>query len=216
MLKIFALIFVFCTTMIFAAPLSNVRTKALPGTVALTFDDGPSPIYTPQILKILKENGVHATFFVVAGNAKAHPELLKEIVANGNAVGNHSMTHPMLTRMSNKQLQYQIVKSKEIIQKIIGKPPVCFRPPFGVTNKHIKSIIQANNMVQVPIGYNTFDYNSPGVQKIVNAVLQHAHSGQVFLLHDGYKHRQQTVQALPEIIKGIRAKGLGFSVICMN
>ncbi len=191
-----------------------VRTTPLPGTVALTFDDGPSPKYTPQVLRILKQYGIHATFFVVAGNAKRHPEMIKAILADGNTVANHSMTHPKLTQISGKRLQREVGGAKAVITKLSDYPPACFRPPFGLTNARVKSVIEENGMIQVPIGYNSFDYARPGVKKIIHNVVSHAHSGVVVLLHDGYVGKQQTVDALPGIIKGIRQKNLGFSMIC--
>src|SRR3990167_4345866 len=206
MLSIF---FGFCV----AKPLDQVEWQAKPGTVALTFDDGPSPIYTPKILKILKENDVHATFFVMGWAAKKYPELIKQMIAEGNAVASHTDSHPKLTQISEKKLQHEIIYPKEVIKSIIGKPPVCLRPPFGIGNKRVESVIRTHGMIMVPMGFNSFDYERPGVAKLTQWVIKNSHSGMVILLHDGYKSRQQTVDALPEIIKGIRAKGLGFSVI---
>src|SRR5580765_6669100 len=78
----------------------TVRTKPLPGTVTLTFDDGPSPVFTPQILAILKKYNIKATFFMVGASAKKYPELVRAVLADGHAVGNHTWTHPMLTKIS--------------------------------------------------------------------------------------------------------------------
>lgn len=203
------------TTTAFGAN-QQIRTTPLKGTVALTFDDGPSPKYTPQVLKILKQYGIHATFFVVAGNAKRHPKLIEAILADGNTIANHSMTHPKLTRISAKRLQYEVGGAQKVITKLTGKPTACLRPPFGLTNKRVKAVIEKNGMIQVPIGYNSFDYTRPGVKKLIHNVVSKAHSGMVVLLHDGYVGKQQTVDALPGIIEGIKKKGLGFSMICMN
>jgi peptidoglycan/xylan/chitin deacetylase (PgdA/CDA1 family) len=202
------------TTAIYAKPLSQVRWKAKKGTVALTFDDGPNPTYTPQILDILKKYNVKATFFVMGWAAKKYPKIMQEIVANGNAVASHTWSHPMLTRISQKQLYKEIVRPKVEIKKAIGKNPVCVRPPFGMGNKRVGAFIRKHGMIMVPMGFNSFDYKRPGYRKIASQVINNAHSGQVFLLHDGPKKREQTVKALPLIIKGIRAKGLGFSAIC--
>lgn len=205
----------FCIATAFGSS-QAVRTTPLKGTVALTFDDGPSPKYTPQVLKILKRYGIHATFFVVAGNAKRHPELIKAILADGNTIANHSMTHPKLTKLSANRLQWETGGAKKVISDVAGKPPACLRPPFGLTNDRVKAAIEKNGMIQVPIGYNSYDYARPGVNKLIHNVVSHAHSGMVVLLHDGYVGKQQTVDALPGIIEGIKKKGLGFSMICMN
>lgn len=186
----------------------------LPGTVALTFDDGPSPIYTPQILAILKKYDIKATFFVVGSNAKKYPEMIKAIHAAGHPINSHSMTHPMLTRLSNSALQYEIITPNKIIEEIINEKPLCLRYPFGVSNEHVRNSIRTAGMTPVPMGFNSFDYERPGTEKIISWVLKNVHSQQVILLHDGYDRREQTVAALPTIIEGIKKKGLGFSTIC--
>lgn len=206
--------FFFLSTFANAQKLSDVRWQALPGTVSLTFDDGPSPIYTPKVLKILKDNNIKATFFVMGPMAKKHPALIKQMVAQGHAVAIHTMTHPKLTKLSDKKLYYEIVSAKNIVRDIIGKPPVCLRPPFGLSNQHVKNFARSHEIITVPMGFNSFDYNNRGVGKLTKWVVANAVSKRVFLLHDGYHHRAQTVAALPNIINGIRKKGLGFSAIC--
>lgn len=191
-----------------------IETLPAPGTVALTFDDGPSPIYTPQILEILKKYNIKATFFVVGSNAKQYPELVKAIHDAGHPINSHSMTHPMLTKISDKTLQWEIKTPNTIVENIIGIKPLCLRYPFGASNEHVRSMIRANNMTPVPMGFNSFDYERPGTEKITSWVIKNAHSRQVILLHDGYDKREQTVEALPIIIEGIKKKGLGFSTIC--
>ncbi len=192
---------------------NHVKTLPDAGTVALTFDDGPSP-YTPQVLAILKKYNIKATFFLVGANAKKYPEYVKEIYAAGHNVDSHSYTHPMLTKISNTSLQNEVARPSEVIEKIIGVRPRCLRYPFGASNAHVREVIAANGMQPVPMGFNSFDYERPGTQKIIDWVLKNAHSRQVILMHDGYDKREQTVAALPAIIEGIKKKGLGFSAIC--
>ncbi|TAK79142.1 MAG: polysaccharide deacetylase family protein [Gammaproteobacteria bacterium] len=192
----------------------NVRKVAMPGTVALTFDDGPNPIYTRQILAILKKYDIKATFFMVGANAKLYPDVVKEIYEQGHVIASHSMTHPMLTRLNNAQLEYEVATPSKIIDGIIGKKPLCLRYPFGASNEHVREVIRENGMMPVPMGFNSFDYERPGTQKIIDWVLKNAYSQQVILMHDGYDKREQTVAALPAIIEGIQKKGLGFSTIC--
>ena len=198
----------------YAVSLSDVRVKPLSGTVALTFDDGPSPIYTPKVLAILKENHIKATFFVMGWAAKKYPALIRQMIAQGHAVANHTNSHKDLTRLSSKQLYAEVVGAKEKIRGVLGKPPVCLRPPYGKGNKRVAAYIRQQGMVMVPMGFNSFDYENRGVDRLVKWVVSNAKPGRVFLLHDGYSHRQQTVTALPKIIAGIRKKGLGFSAIC--
>lgn len=220
-----ALLFSF-PLMVFAAENSNisktttnstanslVRKIPLPGTVALTFDDGPSP-YTPQVLAILKKYNIKATFFVVGTNAQKYPEYIKAIHNEGHVIGSHTQTHPMLTKISEKQLVTEISEPSQIVNNIIGIKPKCLRYPFGASNEHVRDEIRAYGMEPVPMGFNSFDYERPGTQKIIDWVLKNSYSKQVILMHDGYDKREQTVAALPVIIEGIKKKGLGFSTIC--
>jgi peptidoglycan/xylan/chitin deacetylase (PgdA/CDA1 family) len=197
-----------------AKDLSQVQSTAQSGTVSLTFEDGPSPIYTPPILDILKKNNVKATFFVMGPLAKKFPKIIDRIVAEGHAVGIHTMTHPKLTRLNDSQLHYEVVGSRDIIQTILGKSPVCLRPPYGITNKHVENYVKANKLILVSTGFDSLDYQNRGVASLTERVINNAHSGQIILLNDGHFKRQQTVAALPHIIAGIRQKGLGFSAIC--
>lgn len=194
----------------------SIRTTPLKGTVALTFDDGPTKEFTPQILAILKKYNVKATFFMVGMNAKKYPELVKQILADGHSINSHSQTHAMLTKLNDTQLYQEVVTPQTIIFNIINQNPLCLRYPYGASNKHVRDFIRAQNIVPVPMGFNSFDYERPGTDKIVSWVLKNAYSGQVILLHDGFTARQQTVEALPRIIEGIQQKGLGFSQICLE
>lgn len=194
----------------------DVRKNPLPGTVALTFDDGPNPVYTPQILAILKKYNIKATFFMVGENARKYPEIVKLVLADGHAIDSHTLTHPMLTKLNDTQLHKEIAEPQEIISNIIGKKPVCLRYPFGASNEHVREAIRAQGITPVAMGWNSFDYDRPGVDKIVSNVVPYIHSGQIFLFHDGYDKREQTVAALPKIIDAIKKKGLGFSEICVS
>ena len=193
---------------------NDVRKTALPGTVALTFDDGPNPTFTPQILAILKKYNIKATFFVVGANAQQYPDLIKMIHEQGHVVASHSQTHPMLTKLSGAKLEYEIAEPSRIVEKIIGIKPKCLRYPFGASNQTVRDVIRQNGMTPTPMGFNSFDYDRPGTQKIVSQVLDHVYAKEVILMHDGFAKREETVEALPQIIEGIQKKGLGFSTVC--
>lgn len=194
--------------------LSTVNKLPQPGTVALTFDDGPNPVYTRQILATLKKYNIKATFFMTGANARKYPDVVKAIYAQGHTIASHTMSHPMLTKIPEKQLAYEIASPSQIITGIIGVKPKCLRYPFNDSNLHVREEIRANGMVPVPMGFNSFDYERPGTDKIVSWVLKNVYSRQVILMHDGYDKREETVAALPQIIEGIKKKGLGFSAIC--
>lgn len=198
-----------------AENLSAVHTIPIKGTVALTFDDGPTETFTPQILAILKKYNIKATFFMVGMNAQKHPELVKQVLADGHAIASHSQTHALLTKLSDDKLKNEIAEPQTIINDIIGKKPVCLRYPYGASNQHVRDVIRSEGILPVAMGFNSFDYERPGTAKIVDWVIKNAYSGQVILMHDGFAKREQTVEALPQIIEGIQKKGLGFSQICL-
>lgn len=207
-------VFTFFSVISYAEKLPATNTLPEKGTVALTFDDGPSPIYTPQVLAILKKYDIKATFFVVGANAKKYPDMVKAIHDAGHVIASHSMTHPMLTKISGHSLTYEIDEPSLIVNDIIGIKPKCLRYPFGASNEKVRTAIRADNMHPVPMGFNSFDYERPGTDKIIKQVLNNIYSKQIILMHDGYDKREQTVAALPTIIEGIKKKGLGFSTIC--
>ena len=153
---------------------------------------------------------------MVGVNARKYPEIVKMVLADGHAINNHSLTHPMLTKLSDAELHKEVITPSDIIEKIIGKRPACLRYPFGASNSHVREVIREAGMAQVPMGFNSFDYDRPGTDKIVSWVLKNTYSGQVILMHDGYDKREQTVAALPQIIEGAKKKGLGFSQICVG
>ncbi len=192
----------------------KTHTSALPGTVALTFDDGPHPLFTPKILDILQRYHIKATFFVVGVYAEQYPDLVKRIKAEGHSIASHSMTHPMLTKLSDSKLQWEITEASKVITQLVGNAPKCLRYPFGESNEHVRAAIRAHEMHPVTIGFDSYDILREGTQKMTQWVLKHALSTQVILLHDGFRQREQTVAALPAIIDGIQKKGLGFSTIC--
>lgn len=175
--------------------------------IALTFDDGPSPAYTPQILSILQDNGVHATFFCIGEQVQDNPTLVAQEVEAGHVVANHSWNHPDLTTLTDDQVHAQLSDTSNALQNADGKKPVFFRPPYGAINEDVQS--QAAQLSLKPILWNvdTLDWELPGSDKIVNTVLANASNGAVILMHDGGGDRSQTVAALPEIISGLKARG---------
>lgn len=194
-----------------------INTQPLPGSVALTFDDGPSFQYTPAILDILKKNHIHATFYIVGSEAKKFPNIIKKIIQDGNMVADHSYNHINLSKVSDEKLNFEIVGTQKLIYEMTGKTMVCFRPPYSVKSDKIESMALKNNMAIVYPGINSYDYKNLGVKQLVRRIVALSHSGSIFTFHDGAlsgEDRTQTLAALPEIIQGIKNKGLNFSTIC--
>lgn len=218
-----ALSFCFLALTSFAAGSANPNVEehgihkiADKGTVALTFDDGPTDKYTPQILAILKKYNIKATWFMVGNMVKEYPNIAKQVADAGMAINSHSLSHPLLTKISQTQLQHEVQDPQVIIFKATGKKPLCLRYPFGASNERVRAYIRSQGIVPMPMGFNSFDYDRPGVDKIVSQVLNNLHSGEVILMHDGFDKREETVAALPLIIEGIKKKGFGFSQVCVN
>jgi peptidoglycan-N-acetylglucosamine deacetylase len=194
-----------------------------PGLVALTFDDGPDPIWTPRILDILRRERVPATFFVVGENAVAEPDLLRRTIAEGHEIGNHTFTHPNLGLESADAARLEIAATERAIEAVTGHGTRLFRAPFmgdaePTTPDEIEPILAAQKLGYISVGLHVdpLDWQQPTSTAIVARTIAGAtghdplNSGQVVLLHDAGGDRQATVDALPEIIHGLRARGYRF------
>jgi peptidoglycan/xylan/chitin deacetylase (PgdA/CDA1 family) len=189
-------------------PLFNGNTRIR--EIALTFDDGPNPYYTPQVLAILQQCGVKATFFDVGYLVADYPNIVRQEYHQGNIVGNHSWSHPVLTDFSAQGIKSQLTSTTNIIQATIGVRPSFFRPPYGAINNTV--LAQARNLHYTTVMWDgsAEDWNLPGVNVIVGKTLYYARNGAILLLHDGGGNRAQTVAALPIIIATLRSRGYRF------
>ena len=176
------------------------------GVVALTFDDGPGP-YTSQVLAELRSLHVHATFFVIGRNAKQSPGIVRALRDAGMVVGNHSWSHPLLTKLDLARQRAQVRRTQDLLEATIGERPRFFRPPMWAWNRTTARVVAEEGMIGVLFSVDTRDWSQPGVTAIVRQALT-ARDGQIIALHDAGGDREQTVQALPLIVKGLRARGL--------
>jgi cellulose synthase/poly-beta-1,6-N-acetylglucosamine synthase-like glycosyltransferase/peptidoglycan/xylan/chitin deacetylase (PgdA/CDA1 family)/spore germination protein YaaH len=199
------------------------RTGYRPGSVALTFDDGPDPDWTPAILDVLRDRHVPATFFVVGENALGHPGLLRRILAEGHELGNHSYTHPNFATISDGEARLELNATERLVEAYTGRGMRLFRAPyFGdaepTTADELGPALaaQRDGYLNVGLHADSEDWQRPGVAAIVaNTVRAVAagnveRSGQIVLLHDGGGDRAETVAALPRIIDALRARGYRF------
>jgi poly-beta-1,6 N-acetyl-D-glucosamine synthase len=200
------------------------QTKA----VALTFDDGPDPVWTPQILDILKQKGVHATFFVVGESAESHPGLIARMWDEGNEIGNHSFTHPNFAITSRNRTLLEINTTQRVIESITGHSTTLFRPPYAIdveprTGEELRPIILASSMHLISVGemddpqdWNLWikkpdgEYVRKTADDIVHDVWRDRNLGNIILLHDSGGDRSATVEALPRIIDMLRDHGYHF------
>ncbi|MEU8348326.1 MULTISPECIES: polysaccharide deacetylase family protein [unclassified Streptomyces] len=180
-------------------------------TVALTFDDGPLPPYTGQILDILERYGVPATFFCVGMHARAYPEELVRMREQGHALGNHTWSHPFLPELTRPQLTEQLDRAGEAIAGASGGGvPSLFRPPYGARTPQVMEWLAAAGPRIVLWDVVPDDWSMPGAESIAAAVLDQTRPGSVVLLHDGGGDRSQTVAALPPVIEGLLTRGFRF------
>jgi cellulose synthase/poly-beta-1,6-N-acetylglucosamine synthase-like glycosyltransferase/peptidoglycan/xylan/chitin deacetylase (PgdA/CDA1 family) len=193
--------------------------------LALTFDDGPDPTWTPRILDVLKEKNVPATFFVIGLDANQWPQLLRREYEEGHEIGNHTYTHPDWENpnLTPTEIRWQLNLTERLIESIVGAKSLLFRPPYGIDHQpeyaeEVAHLPTAQDMGYIIVGQkvdpNDWSQSSPGVPlpaaKIVENVLQEASKGNIVLLHDGGGDREQTVAALPQLIDALRAEGYEF------
>jgi peptidoglycan/xylan/chitin deacetylase (PgdA/CDA1 family) len=181
--------------------------------IALTFDDGPNPIYTPQVLAVLQEYGVKATFFDVGYLVDDYPNLARQEYAAGHVVANHSWSHPELTRLSAAGIRWQLTQGSGAIQAATGVRPVFFRPPYGAINATVVGEADAVGVTTVLWNADPRDWALPGVDVIVDRILSQVRNGTIILLHDGGGNRSQTVAALPMIITALEQRGYRFVTV---
>ncbi|MEU8227722.1 polysaccharide deacetylase family protein [Kribbella sp. NPDC048915] len=199
------------TAPISSAPPSTPRKPAVDPTAALatgnkkvlffSFDDGPDPVWTPKILQVLAEHGAHATFFELGAMQAAHPGLREQVLAAGNTIGSHSISHPQLTAVSAAKRHHEIFD---------GPQSTCFRPPYGASNPQVRADIKAAGMVEVLWDVDPRDWARPGTDAIVHNILTHAHNHNIILMHDGGGNRAQTVAALDKVLPLLKAQGYSF------
>ncbi|WP_410982216.1 peptidoglycan-N-acetylglucosamine deacetylase [Bacillus cereus] len=179
--------------------------------VALTFDDGPDLIFTPQILDKLKSYGVKGTFFLLGENAERYPNVVKRIENEGHIIGNHSYNHPNLAKVSDEEYRNQIVKTEETLKRLVGYAPKFIRPPYGeIREKQLGWSTEQNFMI-VQWSVDTVDWKGVSAEQITNTVLGNAFPGSVILQHSTPGgNLQGSVDSLDRIIPELKAKGARF------
>ena len=193
-----------------------VRGPAAGRRVALTFDDGPASPFTEQILDILRNRQVTATFFVCGQNVERYPEILRRIYAEGHEIGNHAYSHPFFYFRSRAFMAAEIDRTQEAIEGITGQRPTLFRPPFGVRWRGIYAVLRERGLRLVTWSDTGYDWKY-GTEDIVHKTLEGLGPGSIILLHDGRRtyppggvDQSSTVRALPAIIDGALRAGLTF------
>ncbi|WP_020061978.1 peptidoglycan-N-acetylglucosamine deacetylase [Bacillus sp. 123MFChir2] len=179
--------------------------------VALTFDDGPDLIYTPQVLNKLKKHGVKATFFLLGENAERYPEVVKRIVNEGHIIGNHTYNHPNLIKIDDKQYHEQMLKTEKILQNLTGYAPKFFRPPYGIINENQMKWATEQNFMIIQWSVDTLDWKGLNAKEITNKVLGNSFPGSILLQHTAPGgNLQGSVDALDHFIPNLISNGARF------
>jgi peptidoglycan/xylan/chitin deacetylase (PgdA/CDA1 family) len=196
----------------FVRPVSAPARERRP-LVALTFDDGPDPTWTPQVLAILRQQHVRATFCLVGRLARKHPELVRQIVAAGHVLCNHTEHHVMHLDVAPRALvRDEIAHAQQALRAAVGRGARVFRAPYGAVSRVVVAEATRLHLRVVLWDVDPEDWRRPPAAAIVRRVLTGVRPGSVVLMHDGGGDRRATVAALPSVIAGLRARHFGFAV----
>ena len=186
------------------------------GEVALTLDDGPDPVLTPQVLDLLDAAGVRATFFVIAQRAVAHPELLRDIVRRGHSVQNHTWRHPhAFSLFGLGRIEHELRQAQQALQQLTGQAPTLFRAPAGLRNVLLGPVLHRLGLRLASWSRRGYDTRDGDAAQVLARLTHKLRGGEILLLHDG--HCAQTpagtpvvLEVLPALIDAVRARGLRF------
>jgi peptidoglycan/xylan/chitin deacetylase (PgdA/CDA1 family) len=189
-----------------------LRVSGLGRTMMLTFDDGPDPRYTPDILDTLAKYDVRATFFVCGEMADHNRGLLSRMADEGHVVGNHTWSHPLLTRLTRRRIRSEMERTSEVVERACGEPPRWFRAPYGAWNRAAFQLGAELGMEPLAWTVDTLDWTTPGTGTIVERVEDGAAPGVVVLSHDAGGDRSQTVRALRSYLPELLDSGYRLTV----
>ena len=175
--------------------------------IALTFDDGPHPYYTEQLLKGLRERGAKASFFITGQNVEAYPEIVKKIHEDGHLIGNHTYSHIQLSSRNSDTFRQELIQTNEVIEGLTGQEVQYVRPPYGTWDKKFEKEL---NMFPVLWTIDPLDWCSDNVACIVQNVTSKAEENSIILMHDEYK---STVTAAFQIIDELMEQGYEFVTV---
>lgn len=191
--------------------------------LALTFDDGPSPLFTPRVLAVLRRYRVPATFFMLGANAAAYPHVARQVAAEGHALGNHTWSHPNLDSLPLPEVRDQIGRTRDLLAEVSARPSVLFRAPGGHFSPHALTVCREFGLRPIGWSVDPRDWSNPGVGRITRTVLDGARGGAIVLQHDsvlirgfvpeheGRADRSQTVEALKIFLPRLLDAGYEFT-----
>jgi len=179
--------------------------------IAMTFDDGPSDKLTPELLDILAQYHIHATFFVIGRNAVEHPEILRRAVREGHEIGNHSWSHPAFGKMRDENVRTELQKTDDAIRSAIGVRPVLMRPPYGSITARQKKWINSEFGYRIILwDVDPLDWKRPGPTVVTSRIVRETRPGSIILSHDIHPG---TIKAMPGTFDQLQAKGFKFVTV---
>jgi peptidoglycan-N-acetylglucosamine deacetylase len=182
-----------------------------PMTIALTVDDGPSPIYTPQILQILERYRVTASFSMVGENVTYYPGVAREVADAGHTIVNHTWDHANLSLLSATRARTEIANATDAIHTAIGQTPTMFRAPYGAWSRTVLEYCASEHLMALDWSVDPRDWATPGVSEIVTNIMRNTRTGSIILEHDGGGDRSETVAALQIAIPRLLDQGFRFT-----
>ena len=176
--------------------------------IAFTFDDGPNPIYTQEILNIFQEHQAKATFYTIGKQIELFPEIAKAIHQAGHELGNHTYTHPNLIDLTATEIRNELEQTAQIIESITGSKPKTFRPPYFGVNEEVASVVSEFGYPMAgAVNLAAEDWNEPGTAHIVAKTLEGVRGGGILIFHDGFGNRSGTVEAVRILVPKLIADG---------
>jgi len=183
-----------------------------PKGIALTIDDGPNPIYTPQVLRLLEKYRVNATFSMIGMEVDTYPGVAREVAAAGHVIANHTWSHPDLAIMAPSAVADQMKRATAAIHKETGRVPTLFRAPYGAWSPAVMSQCARSGMTPVDWSVDPRDWSLPGTASIVSNIMTNTRTGSIILEHDGGGDRSETVAALKIVLPRLLAAGYHFTI----
>jgi peptidoglycan/xylan/chitin deacetylase (PgdA/CDA1 family) len=183
-----------------------------PKAIALTIDDGPSPVYTPQILRLLEKHRVTATFSMIGIEVDAHPGVARDVAAAGHAIANHTWTHPDLALLTPAAVADQLSRTTGAIHHATGRVPTLFRAPYGAWSPAVFRRCAQTGMTPLDWSVDPRDWSRPGVASIIDNIMGNTRTGSIILEHDGGGDRSETVAALKIVLPRLLAAGYHFRI----
>ena len=184
--------------------------------IYLTFDDGPHPVYTPQILEVLASHRARSTFFVVGSMVRNWPEAARQIVDEGHSIQLHSWRHANLTTLTREEFITDTTRSQAALEEVVNRRATCMRPPYGEVNDRVIEWATSLNLRTVLWSHTGADWLDLSAEQIARRVVNGAQPGSVVLLHDGGGNRARTVSALRIILEELTEAGYRFRPMCAS